>query len=469
MLALCALSVTANAQTPAQAGHAAPAHSPPAPAATGHAVGPMAAGQAHAPAHHAPVQGAPAAYSAPVAAAAAAPTTGLMATKLELGGFVKADFIYNSASRATFGGGEDLFEFQTLPGAIPTTDADDGGANMTFNPRETRIWMTATTPTELGDVIGYIEFDFYSVSPRNALGNERLTNSALGRLRVARVNFKGFHIGMDWTSFMYHPARPEKVDLGSPAFRIFIRQNMLRYGGSLGENASYNVALETPETTIFNHMGFGASAAGLREAAGMVVPDQDRLPDVMGQINYELDKFKFSVMGIARELRINAGPMMESTAIAFGGQIGIRIDTIGKSNFRLRAAAGPGLGRYVANNAYAGAYLAPNGDLKPINIWGFTASYQQWLTDTIRLNISPSYSAALNNPDVADPAFMSYAGMNKSLLSMHTNIIWNVTKKWYVGIEHVFAQRQREAGPGTAAADAEGTLHRVFGSTRFKF
>ncbi|MCP4009900.1 MAG: hypothetical protein GY726_10355, partial [Proteobacteria bacterium] len=78
-------------------------------------------------------------------------------TTLNVGGYVKLDVIYNDVSV-----GDDRQEnIEYSPGSVPLNDTTDGEENeLTFNARESRMWIKTTTPTDMGPLKTHFEADF---------------------------------------------------------------------------------------------------------------------------------------------------------------------------------------------------------------------------------------------------------------------------------------------------------------------
>src|SRR4051812_24357844 len=169
-------------------------------------------------------------------------------TSVTLGGYVKLDAVFTNPS-AGVGSTADLF---LQPGTIPVgPGAGDNEHNQVkFGARESRLFVKTSTPTSLGDLVTYVEGDFYGAD-----GNESVSNSNGPRLRHAYGSLGHLLAGQTWSNFMFVPSLPETLDFGGPAAQIFDRQAQVRWTqafGGVGPLAAgqWSVSLENPESVV---------------------------------------------------------------------------------------------------------------------------------------------------------------------------------------------------------------------------
>ena len=138
-------------------------------------------------------------------------------TSVTLGGYVKLDAVYSNPSAGT-GTTADLF-LQPNAIAVGPGAGDNERNQLKFGARESRMFAKTNTPTSWGDLVTYIEGDFYGAD-----GNESVSNSSGLRLRHAYGTVGHFLGGQTWTNFMYVPSLPETLDFGGPVGQIFDRR-----------------------------------------------------------------------------------------------------------------------------------------------------------------------------------------------------------------------------------------------------
>jgi hypothetical protein len=143
-------------------------------------------------------------------------------TSVTLGGYVKLDTVFSNPS-AGVGSTADLF-LQPNAIAVGPGSADNERNQVKFGARESRMFAKTSTPTAWGDLVTYVEGDFYGAD-----GNESVSNSNGLRLRHAYGSLGPLLGGQTWTNFMYVPALPETLDFGGPVGQIFDRQAQVRW------------------------------------------------------------------------------------------------------------------------------------------------------------------------------------------------------------------------------------------------
>src|SRR5437764_4758876 len=210
-------------------------------------------------------------------------------TSITLGGYVKLDAVYSNPS-AGVGTTADLL-LQPNAIAVGPGAGDNERNQLKFGARESRMFAKTSTPTSWGDLVTYIEGDFYGAD-----GNESVSNSSGLRLRHAYGTVGHFLGGQTWTNFMYVPALPETLDFGGPVGQIFDRQAQVRWtqsfdGSGLLAGGQGSVSLENPGSVVTVPGGTNFRA------------DDDRFPDITGQVVFNTSQGKIAVSAVLREIR----------------------------------------------------------------------------------------------------------------------------------------------------------------------
>jgi hypothetical protein len=362
-------------------------------------------------------------------------------TSVTLGGYVKLDAVFSNPSS----GVDSTADLFLQPNAIPVgpSAGDNEHNQVKFGARESRLFAKTSTPTSWGDLVKYIEGDFYGAD-----GNESVSNSSGPRLRHAYGSLGHLLAGQTWTNFMYVPSLPETLDFGGPVGQIFNRQAQLRWtqsfeGGSSLAGGQWSVALENPESVVTVPGG-----ASLRA-------DDDHLPDLTGQVVFNTSRGKVAVSGVLRQIRADSqapGVVDQRT----GGALSVAgvIPAVGKDDFRFVATAGNGIGRY-SDGFFQDGVVDADGTLGLPRQWGGYAAYRHFWTDRLRSNLVLS-SASQNNPDGTP------GSTNKSTRSMHANLIWSPVANTDLGVEYIYANRETEDG-------LTGHLNRLQASAKYTF
>jgi hypothetical protein len=197
------------------------------------------------------------------------------------------------------------------------------------------------------------------------------------------------------------------------------------------------------------------------------------LPQAWGHID---------ISGVLRPgIDMTDGHYFDHQYIGYGGHLGIDIKPgwLGwvKDDFILHFTAGDTIGPYlnsstnfdVATNygasstsaAVPGTYGGVNGPttaaaaslirFKPTQEMGMEIGYQHWWLDNLRSNINGGFNAHYGIPISLVNANGTAAGaaattgqaaaINKELITMHANLIWNPVSFVDVGLEYVWGQR----------------------------
>lgn len=358
-------------------------------------------------------------------------------TSLGFGGYVKLDTIYNSASAGANKFSDQLY----FPGLIPL-ESEDERDNLTFSPRESRIWFKSLTPMAWGDISTYVELDFYAYqSP----GNQVVSNSYAPRMRHAYGTLGPFLAGQTWSTFMNVSALPDLLDFGAPSGRIFIRQPLVRWTQPLtigGEVVDIQLALEQPESVLTFPDGTSLEM------------DDDQAPDSVVRLNFSPFWGTFSLAGMVRQIRY-ADKGADSDAWGGAISVGGKVRTFGLDNFSFHASYGNVLGRYTSFGAFGDGIIDDQGSVHLFDVFAGFAAYQHWWNAAWRSSIAYGYAAA-------DYPSFAPGMINDSVQSAHINLLWSPFVQTTFGFEYMFATRKTQNG-------ANGDLQRVMFSSKFNF
>lgn len=344
-------------------------------------------------------------------------------TSVKIGGYVKVDGIFNSRSA---GGTADQ---ELEAGSFPLSGANED-KQLTLHARQTRLNIGTSTPSAMGEVKTFLEGDFFGAS-----GNERVSNSHGFRLRHAFGSIGGLLIGQTWSNYMILSTGPEVLDFGGPVGSIFVRQAQVRWTQPFS-GGSWSVSLENPETAI------GGTLFG-----------DDRVPDVVGRVDFKTSAGTYTVSGLARQLRIDTPTTQDSK---WGAALGIAgVIPVGKDTFTFTTNYGNVLGRYAVGFFLDGAIDPATNKIDLSNQWIAMASYSHAWTGSLRSAIAVSGLRADYGPGVA-------ATTDRSAQSLHLNLIWSPVKNANIGVEYMFGRRQ-------LMNEQVGVLNRIQTSAQYNF
>lgn len=366
-------------------------------------------------------------------------------TRVKLGGYVKADAIHDfNVSRD--GSGEDFGLFAAIPLSNTTSDLKD--SNTRLHARQTRINLTATTPTDHGDLKVFVEGDFYA-----GAGSQTTTNAANFGLRHAYGELAGVLVGQTWTNYMDLAAYPESLDFVGVTGNTLVRQGQVRYTHKPeGSDNAYSISIENPDSEFLSDPANPGVDSGIEE-----------YPDITAKARFKVgEKSEVSVKAVGRKLEA-FDTATNSSDSDFGYALGVsgKLQTTDKDDLRFQLGYGDGIGRYIFDLAAAGQGAgftsSTRRSLETIEAWGGYASYRHWWNDSLRSNVMAGTVQVVDNP-----TFLSRATTNKEIYSAHGNLIWSVNDKVDVGAEYIYGHRETEDG-------SEGTLHRAQASAKYKF
>ena len=362
-------------------------------------------------------------------------------TTLTIGGYVKFDALASS-----FSGGDpaanSLINDYYFPAQVPVGGTGEG-VNLTTSVRETRFLFQGET--QIGDkkVSGHIELDFLDTG---LLGNQRVSNSFVPRVRRAFITYDKLTIGQDWSTFQNPGALPERIDFVGPTEgTVFQRQPLIRY-----KSGNVSFALENPETTVTQ----GTSSA---EA------DDDVAPDVVIRFDKKFKQGSVALAGIGRLLKVDnsAAPSpigalgtINDTAVGWGVSASGVYES-GASRFTGSATIGEGIGRYVGLNIRDDVIVSPTNKLEAPMIYAGFISYRNAVTDNVK--IIGTLSGYLSKT----PAFASQA-LTKSVYSANVDLLYNPVKPLTFGLGIRYAERTLENG-------SSGALRRAQFSAQYNF
>lgn len=363
-------------------------------------------------------------------------------TSVKLGGYVKLDAIYNSRSVGANSAADQLL----VPRAIPLDGAEDyEKGQLKLHARQTRINLGTHTPTALGDLTTFIEFDFFGSD-----GNEVATNSNNIRMRHAFGTLGGFTAGQTWSTFMDPASLPETLDFGGPVGEAFVRQALLRWTGKF-DGGAWHLALENPDANFIRRNADGSY--------GSLLADDDRLPDIVGKVELKSKLGRFAVAAMARNLRVDApatAAAVEAKDSAWGGALGLygTVPTFGKDTLLFSLIGGNAIGRYLGQAVFADADIDAQGKLHLNRQWGSILGYRHFWSDELRSTIALSGARADHPEDAGDAT--------KTVASVHANLLWSPVPAATLGLELIRAEIEKEDG-------REGALNRVQASAQYAF
>jgi hypothetical protein len=391
--------------------------------------------------------------------------------------------------------------------AAPVGFAHSRSSEWDFSGKQTRFYFDARTPSPYGEVKAYIEMDFGASNTNVILNNNAgVTNGYIPRLRQGYATLGGLLMGQTNGTFVDNDADPELLDFGGTTGSTGrSRLPQIRYTYPLPYGMSIAIAAENPDAdftgpfgafqTDTNGIPSANNCAALTQSAltsatltggvlttanaatnisnlctggtGFFNAAQNLAPDFVARWRIEQPWGHLQVGTVVRDITLNDGEFLNRSWIGYGGAISGNFFTWGKDNLTWGAAAGSGIGNYIANmnggavatnfgGAVAGqafngmdsrSFFTTNRALydsqisgSPVTIFGARIGYQHWWTAELRSTVDFS----IEHADVSGFYLQASgrAAANKELNLAHANLIWSPVAFVDLGVEGAWGHRQ---------------------------
>lgn len=361
---------------------------------------------------------------------------------IRIGGYFKSDVVTSTYSDGDPAATAFIRNYY-VPSGIPVGNtpaagsASREGPQTTFSSRETRFSINTETLIGEKKLLGVLELDFLDTP---LIGNERVSNSFVPRIRQAYFTYDKITIGETWSTFQNVAALPERVDfIGPTEGTVFERQVLIRY-----TQGDFQFALENPETTI-------------QQGVTSLEADDDRLPDVVVRYNAKGDWGSAAIAAIGRYLSYDSGMPNGVGESAFGYGVSLSgVIKVGETdNLNFMITGGEGIGRYVGLNLRDDAAVGVNQRLNTIGVVAGFASYRHFWNPQIRSVLTGSYYRAFN-PTIAGLL------VTKSVGSVTFDTLYSPIKPLTLGVGYRYARRDLENGQA-------GDLNRLQLSAQYIF
>lgn len=372
-------------------------------------------------------------------------------TTLTIGGHIKANALWSDFEDGTRP--DNIGQEILVPSTIPVGNEDASeGFQFDSHINTSRLGFKTSTPTDNGTVKTNFEFDLLSSASLNGLGNERISNSSVFRVRHAYFSWDysdsgSLLVGQSWSTFFNVGALPESVDfIGPTSGSLFNRQWQVRWTKKAG-SGKFMLALENPSTSIYND--------------GNDI-DDNTIPDIVARYDGKSGGFNWSLAGIIREIALEDTSIgfddeEYGFAVSFAGKIALG----GKDDIKFMISSGT-LGRYIALNAFRDAYI--DGDeLETVDVTGGFVAYRHWWNSKTRSTFQYAMSTADIDSELAAQTFLATGESDSETVSnFEISLITSPTKNLDFGAGYIYAERELEN-------DVDGNLTRLqfFGKLKF--
>ena len=291
---------------------------------------------------------------------------------------------------------------------------DDDDGEFGISAELSRLIFDARANTGLGDLRGYIEWEF-----RDDFN-----------LRHAYIGWTGEHgellVGQYWSAFMDLAAIPEGVTEAAVSGAILARQEQIRYTKLLGEKFLVTVSVEDPTSN---------------DILTNVTP-QTNSPDFVSTVRWNaMPNMHLQAGGLYRRIEVDGDALVDNSTSGWGAHLSGSWRITAADRVLGGASFGDGIGRYLLGlGPFSGAFIDPDSlELESQKARGFYGSYARTWADTWRTNVS--YGQAR-----ADTAGLSLADNFKSSKYLGANIFYEITPYLTVGLEYNWGERKNIDG-----------------------
>lgn len=342
---------------------------------------------------------------------------------LDLYGHIQLDGIYD------FKRVDPTWESTLRPSTIPTVEDTYGpDGNTVISVKQTQFGFKATTPTPLGEMKSWFEFDFFGTG--SDAGDTKFN------LRHAWIELGALGFGQTNSNFMDISIFPNVVDWWGPSGMVFNRNPQIRYTWQLDEGRRFAIAAEKPNGS-FNSGEFGEISPGFDD----FVKARTRYPDITAHWRDEHDWGHYQVAGVLRYLEVEARGLPDAPSpdaeTGWGINLTGVINTIGRDQLKLGLVHGEGIASFFNDG---GVNLAPeNNRATAVPITGLTAYYDRYWSS----QWSSSIGFSIND---ADPRKQQASDEFDTGVYASANLLYTPYPELLIGPEFLYGKHEDVGG-----------------------
>jgi Porin subfamily len=357
------------------------------------------------------------------------------------------------------------------PGITATTHSLNGGTTMDV--KQTRPDIETRTPTSMGELKTYIEFDFNQTGYTQLAGN----NDTL-RLRQAYGTLGPWLIGQTYSLFGDLLAYPDVANGNQDAgiLNTFnVRRPQIRYTWLAGKGLSIAGSVEEP--SYVNNVVFSHAA---NTSAGVISP---LTPTGAAQLNgttayYNWPAFVLATQwdqpwghirlaaagGVNQVRQASPSPNYQTPGYTFA--LSGHLNTWGKDALRGGVWYNSGAADFNSDTIQGSeVYNDTTGTHKTTKAWAVYGSYEHFFNNHWRANGSMGFASITGNPfTVACPTGTNcpQAGLEKTHFTSELNVIYSPVAQtdWILEWQHAYRK---------VMSGADGTFNQIDAQFKFYF
>ena len=333
---------------------------------------------------------------------------------IDVGGYVKADFIHDFDAIGT----TDFFDTLSIP-----TDGRRG-ENTRLHARQTRLNLDLRSPGNGDDLRLFVEGDFFGIGDTF-------------RLRHAFVRAGRLLAGQTWSTFMDETILPSTLDFESPRSVILDRRALFRWTQPVSDSTALAVAIEDPQPVI----DLDSAPAGNIERPA---------PDLIARARFEGERGHLQAAGLIRLLRYRQTTGSKDDEAGWGFNFTGRLNPCHSNSLLFQVAFGEGLESY---RQAPDAAVDASGNLEVLPVIAWVVGYEVDWTDRIASTFVYSNGRASNAGFQLDDA-------PRAAEYLAANIIFEPRPRLSWGVEYLYGAR-------TDKNAARGDANRVQVSIRY--
>ena len=364
-------------------------------------------------------------------------------TSMNIGGFTILQFDYDLNGTSSYG-----------PANAPvdgTANARRQG-NFNLDARQSRFFISTSTPTDWGDLKTHIEIDANGSGGTPSTSAKTQYSSGQGpamRLRKAYGQLGPVLAGQETTTF-FVPGAGERTDVATPflggsAFRL----GMVKYTHSFGGGTMLQVGIEDPigiNETPANAGVLALNGTTKPKGAGgfNATSALDQVPAFVGQLSHAWSSGSAGVSFMARKITVDNGGGLDDSTISWG--IGYGAGWIINKQFRVGAQGiyGKAMGMYSGGSPVlvTSSGLASNTfEIDGVKTYGGAAFIQWRFTDTMRANFLYGREQYSYDGQKADLNALSPVAAGNPVdytQQMAANIMWQPVPAVNIGLQYEY-------------------------------
>lgn len=313
---------------------------------------------------------------------------------IAVGGFVKVLALHDNNSER-----EDVYFRPSL------LAADDNHGRTQIKANMSRFFLDSRSNFNQQTLQAYFEGDFYEAPDI--------------RLRQAYLKWKNesnmLLAGLSWSTLMDISAFPEIVYETAPAGGTLVRQAQLRFSRRLAASTEFSIALEDPSNSDL--------------ALAVNQQSLNTLPEIASNLRWQVSRtIHFQLGALVRQLAVEHGANQETDkSLALGGHLSAVWTEPQHYKWTFSYLYGDGIGRYIIGSTPESGITDAQGRIKKRGSQGGYLSYQQFLTQRWRTNITTGFSKA--------ETFETETGVFQESFFITSNVLYHVNDVLNMGIE----------------------------------